>query len=148
MTFNIIEYNNKLNVKENKNLTKFIIKENNSLIKFNIKEYFGKDGKNNFQLWQELPGNENKTLKDYFNTINLDRENNLIIGEVPIGIIDGQNSIFQSRNLFDVSSLEIFSNGLKLFITEDYNIYDSKFIYLNFSPQTGEIITINYKPLQ
>lgn len=148
MTFNIIEYNNKLNVKENKNLTKFIIKENNSLIKFNIKEYFGKDGKNNFQLWQELPGNENKTLEDYFNTINSDRENNLIIGEVPIGIIDGQNSIFQSRNLFDVSSLEIFSNGLKLFITEDYNTYDSKFIYLNFSPQTGEIITINYKPLQ
>ncbi len=146
MIFNIIEYNNKLNVKENKNLTKFIIKENNSLIKFNIKEYFGKDGKNNFQLWQELPGNENKTLEDYFNTINSDRENNLIIGEVPIGIIDGQNSIFQSRNLFDVSSLEIFSNGLKLFITEDYNTYDSKFIYLNFSPQTGVIITINYKP--
>lgn len=76
MTFNIIEYNNKLNVKENKNLTKFIIKENNSLIKFNIKEYFGKDGKNNFQLWQELPGNENKTLTDYFNWIKATQEIN------------------------------------------------------------------------
>lgn len=68
---------------------------------------------------------------------------NTVENEIPIGLIDGQNSIFKPKRNFIPESLEVFSNGLKQVLVEDYIISNDSII-LNFSPNLNEELTINY----
>lgn len=70
--------------------------------------------------------------------------NQRIVGEVPTGAIDGQNATFTSANPFVPESLEVFVNGCKQSIVDDYQAIAPNQITLTFSPSVGEKISINY----
>lgn len=84
-----------------------------------------------------LPGNNISILEDY---VKID---NLIINEIPIGLINGINSIFQTLNPLLPDSEEVYVNGQKQFKPNDYNISGQN-VTLTFSPSINEVITINY----
>jgi hypothetical protein len=66
------------------------------------------------------------------------------IGIVPSGAINGANATYNISDEFDPDTLEVFSNGVKLFPVDDYTIVGSHTIILTFSPATGEKLTTNY----
>ena len=66
-----------------------------------------------------------------------------VIGEIPMGAINGSNAAFQSAFSFDSASLQVYSNGLRLKILGDYNTSGNNII-LNFSPNSNESLLINY----
>ncbi len=72
---------------------------------------------------------------------------NRVINEVPAGNINGSNAVFTSINNFIPETVEVFSNGQKLKIIDDYNLSSNDTITLMFSPGDGESITINYKKI-
>lgn len=67
-----------------------------------------------------------------------------VTGEIPSGLINGINTTFNSAFNFKPESVEVFINGLKQKIIDDYNTSGTSVITLNFSPDVGEKITINY----
>ena len=69
---------------------------------------------------------------------------NLIYNEVPIGLINGVNSIFTSVNNFIPEKIEIYLNGFLQKIINDYQTIGTNTIQLNFSPNVGETLLINY----
>jgi hypothetical protein len=70
----------------------------------------------------------------------------LIIGETPTGLLDGQNAIFMAKQNFVPESLEVFLNGLRLTNSLDYH-QSGLAISLFESPKPTEIIIINYKKI-
>ena len=68
----------------------------------------------------------------------------IVIGEVPSGDIDGINNTFTSSMPFIVSSLEVFVNGIREKVLDDYNTIGNNTIFFNFSPEAGEHMVINY----
>jgi hypothetical protein len=69
------------------------------------------------------------------------------INETPTGIVNGINNIFVSSLSFIPGTEEIFLNGLKQKIIEDYNTSGTNTIIFNTSPTVGENILINYQIL-
>ena len=84
-----------------------------------------------------------RTLDDAISSII--SNNNDIIGEEPLGSINGMNNIYTTANNFIPNSLEVFVNGLKQKLVDDYNISGTTTIILTFSPNIGEEILVNYK---
>ena len=66
-----------------------------------------------------------------------------IFNEIPSGIIDGINSIFNTNFLLVHDTEEVFINGQKQKKPDDYNI-SGQTINLTFSPQSTESVVINY----
>lgn len=69
---------------------------------------------------------------------------NMVIGEVPTGLINGSNATFTTANPFVAGTVEVFVNGLRQTIIVDFNTSGNNTIQLIFSPLTGEVITVNY----
>jgi hypothetical protein len=65
-------------------------------------------------------------------------------GESPSGVLNGINATFNSALDFLPESLEVFLNGMKLKLIDDYNTSGNNTIQLSISPTTGETISINY----
>lgn len=69
---------------------------------------------------------------------------NFIIGETPTGLVNGSNPTYHSINLFRISSLEVFRNGIRQKIIDDYNTVGTNTINFVRSPLVGEKILLNY----
>lgn len=83
-----------------------------------------------------------------WNTLNYYSESSTIISkfvfnEVPLGTIDGINSIFNTSFLLVPDTEVVFINGQKQKKPDDYNI-SGQTITFTFSPGIGEFLTINY----
>jgi len=70
-----------------------------------------------------------------------------IKSEVPSGAINGVNATFTSASAFDGSTLEVFKNGQKLTVIDDFNITNSTTFVLTISPLTLDKLSINYTQL-
>lgn len=68
-----------------------------------------------------------------------------VVGEVPIGAIDGSNATFTTAHDFVPESVEVFWNGIRLHLVSEYVTVGTQTINLTQSPQTGEVITVNYQ---
>lgn len=68
-----------------------------------------------------------------------------VIGEIPNGLINGSNAIFQSLFPFVPESLQVFLNGVSQALAIDYTTSGTQTINLSVSPIIGDIIRINYK---
>ena len=66
-----------------------------------------------------------------------------IFNEIPSGIIDGINSIFNTNFLLVSDTEVVFINGQKQKKPDDYNI-SGQTITFTFSPGVSESIVINY----
>lgn len=67
-----------------------------------------------------------------------------VIGEIPVGLINGSNATYTSLNDFIPETLEVKLNGLSLTKTLDYNTIGNNTINFFISPLVGEKILINY----
>lgn len=67
-----------------------------------------------------------------------------IFGEIPNGVLNGVNAIFTSDYNFLTSSVEVFLNGVKQTLIEDYQLSGGNTITFLVSPEITSIITINY----
>ncbi len=69
----------------------------------------------------------------------------LVVGEVPIGAIDGSNASFTTAYDFVPESVEVFWSGIRLNLVSEYVTVGTQTINLTQSPQIGEVITVNYQ---
>jgi len=67
-----------------------------------------------------------------------------IFGEIPNGTLNGINATFTSVYNFLTSSVEVFLNGVKQTLIEDYQLSGGNTITFLVSPETTSIVTINY----
>lgn len=70
--------------------------------------------------------------------------NSLIIGEIPQGLINGINATFTSLSPFIPASVEVYLNGVRQKIIDDYNTIGNNTIQFLISPTTNENILIDY----
>lgn len=70
--------------------------------------------------------------------------NKLVIGEVPNGLINNINATFTTLNLFIPQSVEVYLNGVRQKIIDDYNTVGNDTIIFSVSPTLNEKILINY----
>lgn len=68
-----------------------------------------------------------------------------VIGENPIGVINGSNAIFTTNNSFVPESVQVFVNGINQVNGEDYFTTGNNTINMSISPIVGDRIRINYK---
>ena len=73
--------------------------------------------------------------------------NTQVKSEVPAGLINGVNATFTSAFPFNGSTLEVFKNGQKLTVINDFNITNSTTFILTTAPLILDILTINYTQL-
>ena len=71
-------------------------------------------------------------------------KNIFIFNEVPNGLINGINAVFTSNNLFIPETLEVYINGLRQVITNDYITTGYNTITLSNSLEITDLISINY----
>ena len=72
--------------------------------------------------------------------ISIDR----VFNEVPAGAIDGINNTFVTSYDFIPESVEVFINGIKQNLINDFTTYGNNTVILVFSLTIGEDIKINY----
>ena len=68
----------------------------------------------------------------------------LVTGEVPTGAINGSNVDYITANVFQIGSLEVFVNGLRMRVTWDYNITGSKNFRMIIALLTGDNLVVDY----
>lgn len=68
---------------------------------------------------------------------------NLIVGEIPSGSINGINTIFTLASSPTANSVAIYVNGLRMANTVDYTISGSTITFL-IAPSTGYVILVDY----
>lgn len=91
----------------------------------------------------------NKTVKTYVIRYNGIKRlpvdiNKFVHNEVPIGVRDGVNVTFTSVFNFIPESLQVFINGIKQTIINDYQTIGTNIIVLNNSISEIENFNINY----
>jgi hypothetical protein len=69
---------------------------------------------------------------------------NSVVGEIPAGLLNGSNATFTTANPFVAGTLEVFVNGLRQTIIADFNTSGNNTIQLTYSPNSSEVITVNY----
>lgn len=69
---------------------------------------------------------------------------NFIKNEIPIGIIDGINAMFQTNYNFIPGSVELYLNGVRQKIVDDFQTIGSDTIQFLTSPTIGENILVDY----
>jgi hypothetical protein len=67
-----------------------------------------------------------------------------VVGETPVGVINGSNATFHTQFAFVPESVEVFVNGLALRRPEHFNTSGPSTITLSDAPSSGEIIHVNY----
>jgi len=67
-----------------------------------------------------------------------------VTNETPTGLVNGINATFTSEFAFDGDTLEVWRNGSKLTVNEDYSITNSTTFVFFTSPITGDNLLINY----
>ena len=69
-----------------------------------------------------------------------------IFGEVPTGDIDGINTIFLTDNMFEITSIKVYLNGLSLRegLTNDFIINNSTTIQILDAPEIGDVLEVDY----
>lgn len=82
--------------------------------------------------------------KAQWNLQNAIGTNVFVINEVPNGVLNGTNTIFTTDFNFIPESVEVYVNGVKQKIIEDYNTSGTNTITLTFSPSSAEYILLNY----
>lgn len=73
--------------------------------------------------------------------------NEEVKNEVPTGAINGSNAVFTSQHLFVPGSVQVYLNGVRQKIVDDFNTSGNNTIQMVVSPNTGEIILIDYEKL-
>lgn len=68
----------------------------------------------------------------------------IVMGEIPTGLINGSNATFTSQFPFIPEKLIVERNGVTQRKTIDYSTTGNSAIVLTFSPESGESILINY----
>lgn len=68
-----------------------------------------------------------------------------IVGEIPIGAINGSNATFTTQQNFVPLSVELILNSTIQTYGIDYYTTGVNTIILNISPVVGDIIRVNYK---
>ena len=68
----------------------------------------------------------------------------IVMGEIPTGLINGSNATFTSLSPFIPEKLIVERNGVTQRKTTDYSTIGNNTINLTFSPENGESILINY----
>lgn len=69
----------------------------------------------------------------------------LIFNETPSGLINGANATFTTQYKFVPGKIDVYVNGLKQKIVQDFNTTGNNTIILTFSPASGETITVDYQ---
>lgn len=69
---------------------------------------------------------------------------NSIVGEIPLGAINGINAVFTTANNFIPESVSVFLNGLNQKRISEFNTSGTNTIVVAESPNPGEIILVNY----
>lgn len=70
-----------------------------------------------------------------------------VVGEKPIGVINGSNSIFTTSFDFVPLSVAVMVNGIMLSMPEEFYTTGNDTIHLSTSPVVGDIILVNYTQL-
>lgn len=70
--------------------------------------------------------------------------NDLVLGEIPAGDIDGVNNEFETA--FDFSSVSLYINGLKQ-LSAHYSTSGNNVIIIDDPPRTGDEVTVDYLKL-
>lgn len=66
--------------------------------------------------------------------------------EVPSGAVNGANTVYLTANDVDpASSLEVWVNGVKFKLTEDYTFTGPRTITMVVAPLTGSLLLVNYR---
>lgn len=68
-----------------------------------------------------------------------------VVGETPAGLINGSNATYTTVFYFDPSSVEVFINGIRQKRVTHFNTSGLVTIILSDSPQTGDILQVNYE---
>lgn len=67
-----------------------------------------------------------------------------IIGEFPVGAIDGSNATFITTFEFVPGTVQVYVNGVRQQQPVDFNTSGMQTILLAQSPKTGEIVLVDY----
>lgn len=67
-----------------------------------------------------------------------------ILNEIPSGAINGMNATFTTQHDFVPGSVEVYMNGLKQKLIDDFNTTGVRTILLAQSPNSNENILVNY----
>lgn len=70
--------------------------------------------------------------------------NGWVIGEVPLGVINGSNATFTSALDFVPETVMVYAGGVRLKKVDDFQTTGNTTVIFNQSPQTGENILIDY----
>lgn len=70
-----------------------------------------------------------------------------IKNEVPVGVIDGINAVFQTANIYRVNSLEVYVNGVHRLAADFAQGADQKTFTFVFPPAQGSVISVSYLKL-
>jgi mevalonate pyrophosphate decarboxylase len=70
---------------------------------------------------------------------------NSVIGEIPVGAINGSNATFTSAFVFVPESLKVFLNGVRQKLVSDYTSSGGSAITFLVSPIVGDSILIDYQ---
>lgn len=71
-------------------------------------------------------------------------ESQVVVYEVPLGVIDGVNNTFTTAFNFVAGSVRVFVEGVTLTIVDDFQTIGSNTIQLVTPPLTGESLTVTY----
>jgi hypothetical protein len=67
--------------------------------------------------------------------------------EIPVGLVDGVNMVYQTQNVFYAGTLTVYLNGIKLLpgIGRDYEILpNNQGFVMNYAPLVGDIVDVSY----
>lgn len=68
----------------------------------------------------------------------------IVAGEIPVGLINGSNGTFTTAFSFVPETFEVFINGLRQKLIEDYNTSGGNSFTLISAPLTDEEVLVGY----
>lgn len=68
-----------------------------------------------------------------------------VIGETPVGLVNGSNATYTVAFDFDPTSVEVFINGVRQKRVIHFNTSGLVTIIFADSPQTGDLLQVNYE---
>ena len=69
-----------------------------------------------------------------------------LVTETPIGAINGVNTTFTTSQPFHDTKLNVYLNGLRQRMNQDYVIVNSTTFTMAFAPLTGDSLNVDYIP--
>jgi hypothetical protein len=102
-----------------------------------------------FPIYDSLGGLDTSGLEDrsgvlYYNDVPLASSGVEIVGEIPNGAVNGVNATFTTDFTFVPESVEIFLNGIRQALVDDYTLSGGNTITFLVSPESGSHIFVNY----